>query len=163
MTECFKVWPLGRETRNTALVFVINAQLKPVGRSWSILGVSSGGDSTSSVTKGSTKAGDGTFEDRDCCWALWRGVEKMTQKIRRAALSVPAGCPSHCPQGGSHTWVGQPFPCPLFFSHYTYTAQFIQILQYNHYLCNNCAPALLGVLQELLQLQLCRFLKFSSS
>lgn len=74
----------------------------------------------------------------------------MSQKIRRAALSVPAGCPSHCPQTGRHTWVGQTFPCPLFFSHCSYTAQFIQILKYNDCLCYNCASALLGVLQELL-------------
>lgn len=91
------------------------------------------------------------------------GVVKMSQKIRRAAPSVPAGCPSHCLQGESRTWLGQPFPCPLLFSHCSCTALFIHILEYNLYLCNNCASALLGVLQELLQLQLSRFLKLTSS
>lgn len=38
------------------------------------------------------------------------GVVKISQKSRRASLSAPAGCPSHCPQGESHMWAAQLLP-----------------------------------------------------
>lgn len=97
--------------------------------------------------KDSTKGWGNAFEDTDCCWALRRGMVKMSHptayKIRRIAPWVLAGCPSHRLHGQSHVWVGQRSLTPVVFSHAGYTGLFIGIVKYNCLPCDRCAHSLL--------------------